>query len=39
MAISVQIAFIVLTQLHAEPYKKHHNNVTEGMDVNNYLTV
>ena len=39
MAISIKIAFIVLTCLYEEPYKKHHNNVTEGMDVNNYLTV
>ena len=39
MAILIQIAFIVLTQLYEEPYKKHHNNVTDSMDVNNYLTV
>ena len=39
MAILIQIAFIVLTQLYEEPYKKHHNNVTDSMDINNYLTV
>ena len=39
MSILIEIAFIVLTQLCEEPYKKHHNDVTEGMDVNNYLTV